>query len=229
MLNLAIGDNGTEELDLEVLKMVNLGRTARDASQIKKHLEELKRAGISVTSEDIPTFYLKLPDRITTNERIEVLPGAKTSGEVEYVLILTENNIYITVGSDHSDREVERYSIVASKQMCPNVLAKKVWRYSDVKGNWDDLVMRAWVEKDGQRRLYQEGELVTMLRPEEVIEKVKSHIIGDMQGMVIYAGTLPIIGGEFCFSLRFEFELIDEHARRAIRHAYSVEPIAWFE
>ena len=35
-----------------------------------------------------------------------------------------------------------------------------------------------------------------MLRPEEVIEKVKTHVAGDLQGTVIFAGTPPIVDGK---------------------------------
>lgn len=228
MLELIVDGDGTEKLTFEVRKMINAGFTGRDPSEVQKHIDELRKCGVT-TSQEIPAFYPMLPDRITTSERIEVLPDSKTSGEVEYVLLLDGDNIYVTVGSDHTDRELEKYSILMSKRIYFNVIASKVWRYEDVKGHWDGLIVRAWVEKDGQRQLYQEGKLEQLIRPEELIEKVRARVTGDLRGAVIYSGTLPTISGRLCFSPRFEMELVDKHVGRAIRHAYSVEPIAWFK
>lgn len=227
MLELIVDGDGTEKLTFEVRRMVNAGFTGRDLGEVQKHIDELRKCGVT-TSQEIPAFYPMLPDRITTSERIKVLPNSKTSGEVEYVLLLDGEHIYVTVGSDHTDRELEKHSIPMSKQIYFNVIAPKVWRYEDVKGHWDDLILRAWVEENGQHQLYQEGKLGKIIRPEELIEKVQSRVTGDLRGIVIYSGTLPTIGGGLCFSSRFEMELIDEHVGRAIRYAYSTEPIAWF-
>jgi len=228
MLELIIEGDGTRKLTFKVLKMINAGFTGRGPGEVQKHIDELRKHGVT-TSQGIPAFYPMLPDRITTRERIKVLPDSKDSGEVEYVLLLDDDNIYVTVGSDHTDRELEKHSILMSKQIYFNVIAPKVWRYEDVKGHWDDLILRAWVEENGQRQLYQEGKLGKIIRPEELIEKVQSRVTRDLRGTVIYSGTLPTIGGGLCFSSRFEMELIDEHVGRAIRHAYSAEPIAWFK
>lgn len=228
-LELIVESATSEKLTFEVRKMLNLGRTSRDPRDTLKHLEELQRAGIKV-SKEIPSYNPKVRDRITTGNKIEVLPNSKTSGEVEYVLLFSDNNnFYVTVGSDHTDRELEKYNVVLSKQMCLNVVAPKIWRYEDVKEHWDDLIMRAWVKTNGQRQLYQEGRLVKILRPEELIEKVRLRVTGDLKGSVIYSGTFPIIGGELCFSPYFEIELIDEHRGRYINYIYNVEPITWFK
>jgi len=228
MLELTIQNDGAERLTFEVEKIINAGRTSRDPSDAQKHIDELRKAGVNV-SQEIPIFYPKVRDRITTSDRIDVLPDSKTSGEVEYVLLFDGDNIYVTIGSDHTDRELEKYNIRMAKQVCLNVMSPKVWRYEDVKEHWDDLIMRAWVEKNGQRQLYQEGKLAKIMRSEELIEKIRSDVTEDLRGAVIYSGTLPVIGGELCYSPRFEMELVDEHAGRAIKHAYSVEPITWYK
>lgn len=207
-----------------------MGRTARDPSQIQKHIDELKKAGIASVLTGIPLYFPKLPDRITSDDKIYVLPNSKTCGEVEYVILVDKGKTYVTVGSDHSDRELEKQSIPYAKHICRNVIAPKVWRYEDVKKDWDDIVLRAWVEEDGKRRLYQEGKVGSMLRPEEIIEKVKTRVVdGDVEGAVIFAGTPPIIDGKFCFHSRFEMEMADERNGRAIRWAYSTQPLTWFK
>ena len=218
-----------EKIIFEVRKIINMGRTSRDPSDIMKHLEELKKAGIKV-SPGIPSYNPKISDRITTDNKIEALPNSKTSGEVEYVLLFTSDSyFYITVGSDHTDRELEKYNVILSKQICLNVISPKVWRYEDVKDHWDDLIMRSWIKENGKRQLYQEGKLREMLRPEELVEKVRLRVSGNLAGAVVYSGTFPIIGGELCFSTYFEMELVDEHRGRSIKHIYNVEPITWFK
>ncbi len=230
MFELIVENDGSKKLSFEIRKLINVGRSTRDVSGVKKHLNELRKSGVAILEPNkFPIFFPKTTDRITTSNRFEVLPGSKTSGEVEYVLLLDGDNIYVTVGSDHTDRELQKTSVLASKEICYNVFAPKVWRYEDVKEYWDDLIMRSWVEKNGQRQLYQEGKLVKMIRPEKLIEEVKSHVAGNLNGMVIFSGTLPTIGGELCYSPYFEIELVDEHAGRTIKHAYSVETITWYK
>jgi hypothetical protein len=218
-----------EKTIFKVRKMINLGRTSRNPEDIMKHLEELKKAGIKV-SPGIPSYNPKISDRITTGNKIEALPNSKTSGEVEYVLLFTsDSSFYVTVGSDHTDRELEKSNVVLSKQICLNVISPRIWRYEEVKNHWDDIIMKAWIKKDDKRQLYQEGKLGEMLRPEELIEKVRLRVSGDLTGMVIYSGTFPIIGGELSFSPYFEVELIDEHLKRQIQHVYNAKPITWFK
>ena len=228
-LNLLVDVEGGEQgLTYEVRGMINAGRTNRDISETKKHLEELRKAGANL-SDEIPVVHPKLADRITTGDKVNVLPGSKTSGEVEYVILIHENNIFITIGSDHTDRELQQYNSCVSKQIYPNVMSPILWKFDDVKDHWDDLVMRSWVENNGKRELYQEGRLVEMMRPEEIIELVRSRLGTDLNGFLIFPGTFPTIGGELCYSQSFEMELLDEVRGKSIRHNYAVEEINWLK
>jgi len=228
MIEFIIEGERKEKLMFEVRKLVNAGRSGRDVSAVKKHMEELRKTGAAIGTE-FPIFWPKTPDRLTTSDRFGVLSGSKTSGEVEYVLLLDNDTIYITVGSDHTDRELQKTDLLSAKQIYYNVCSPTVWRYDDVKDQWDDLTMRSWVEEGGQRVLYQEGKLQEILRPENIIEEVRSRITGDLNGTVIFSGTFPTISGELSYSSRFGVELEDEHAGRAIRHGYVAEPISWFK
>lgn len=227
-LELTINSKEKKDIFFEVKKMVNMGRTSRDPKDIIKHLEELKAEGIKV-SADIPSYNPKVKDRITTGNTIQVLPNSKTSGEVEYVLLFTsDNDFFVTVGSDHTDRELEKTSVVLSKQICLNVIPKEVWLYEDVKDHWDQLVIKAWVKENGIKKLYQEGQLSKMLSPEELIAKVRERVKGDLTGAVVFSGTFPIIGGKVNYESYFEIELIDQVRGKSIRHVYNAEPINWF-
>lgn len=227
MLQLIVEGAESKELAFEVRKLLNLGRTPRDQSAIMKHAEELRKQGIPIGPHVGPVFTPKMADRLTTANRIETI-SEKSSGEAEFVLLLGKGSMWVGVGSDHTDREHQKYSITVAKQLCPNVMAREVWRHEDVKGHWDDLVLRGWVEQDGQLQLYQEGRLSGMLLPEEMIEASRPHIVGDMEGMAIFGGTFPIIGGDMIFCSRFKAELVDERLGRALVCDYTVEPLSWF-
>jgi len=134
------------------------------------------------------------------------------------------------VGSDHSDRELEKHDLVVSKQMCPNVISKKVWRYEDIKGHWDDIILRGWVvEADGKRQLYQEGKLGAFMAVEDFLNKTKEHVEEDLTGTVIFVGTVPTLGGKLIYTPGFEAELVDEHTGRTLTCAYTIAPMTWFK
>jgi len=227
-LHLTVENGTSRELNFTITKMINAGRTNRDIEDTKKHLEELRKGGANL-SDEIPVFHPKIKDKITTGNEIEVLPGSRTSGEVEYVIMLQKDKVYIAVGSDHSDRELQKHSSGLSKQICPNIMSPTVWDYEEVKDNWDEMVMRSWVEENGERKLYQEDKLGTMMRPEEVIEETQSRVIGDLDGAVIYAGTFPTLSGDLSFTNRFEMEIADEDRGKKLHHVYHVNPITWFK
>ena len=109
------------------------------------------------------------PGARTTYSEIEVY-GSETSGEVEYVLcIVTEDEVYVGLGSDHTDRHLEEVDIPRAKQICPNLMGRKVWPLEEVESHWDDLLMNASAVKDGKETLYQEGRLGLLLNPAELM------------------------------------------------------------
>lgn len=230
MLDLIIEGTVTEPLTFEVQKLVVGGLSHRDQAAAQKHLDETKLEGIHFTPKTTPVFLPKVVDRITTGDTIEVLPNSRSSGEVEPVLLIGKDKIYIAAGSDHTDREVEKHDMVWSKQMCPSVISKKVWRYEDIKGHWDDIIMRGWlVAADGKRQLYQEGKVGEFMAVEDFLKKTKEHVEGDLTGSVIFMGTIATLGGKMMYSPGFEAELVDEHLGRTLTCAYSIAPITWLK
>ena len=67
------------------------------------------------------------------------------------------------------------------------------------------------------------------MRPEELLEKTKERVDGELDGTVVYAGTEATIGGAFIYSSHFEAELVDEQSGRTLSCAYDIEPIDWFK
>jgi len=191
-------------------------------------MEELRKSGINVGHE-FPIFWPKTPDRVTTSSRFEVLPKTVSSGEVEFALLVDKGTIYVGIGSDHTDRGIQKTDLVAAKEIYYNVLASKVWLYEEVKEYWDELVMRSWVKEDGKRELYQEGKLVEILKPETILEEVKLCVGNNLNGLVVFSGTFPTLSGKLSYSSYFEVELRDDRAGRTIHHIYQAKPITWFK
>jgi hypothetical protein len=203
-----VNQKGSRPLEFVVKKMVNAGYVGRDRAAVEAHIEELRRAGVA-PPPSVPMVFPVLSHNITTSGPIEVL-GKKTSGEVEYVLLMDGGRVLVGVGSDHTDRELESYSIVQSKQVCQNVLSPTVWEYREVEAVWDELLIQSWVRPDGtdEEVLYQKAPLASILSAEKIMSLVESKLAGSTKdGLVIFSGTVPILTGEVIFGDTFRCEL----------------------
>ena len=160
----------TIEGNIEIRNLIIAGWTGRDTEAVEKHILELEEIGISRPSST-PIFYRASPDLLTQGEKITVV-GNNTSGEVEVFIVFVEGELWLGVGSDHTDRETEAYSVAISKQACPKPISRTLWNYKDVEAHWDRLVLRSFVTIDGDRQLYQEGELSSMMDIETLIKLI---------------------------------------------------------
>src|ERR1700736_6744785 len=150
-----------------VRKVVIAGWTGRDRAAQEKHIAELELLGVR-RPRTAPVYYRVSSSRITTSDSIEAT-GNDSSGEVEFIMLQTGGALWIGVGSDHTDRKVETYNITVSKQMCEKPVARELWLFDEISDHWDSLVLRSWVVNDGNRRLYQEGCVSSMLHPRDLI------------------------------------------------------------
>ena len=163
-LTFTIDDQGAPTpLTLAIDQAVIAGWTGREPVARDKHIAELEAIGIARPATT-PIYYRVSVRRLTTEDSIEV-SGTESSGEVEFVLIGWQGRIFVGVGSDHTDRKVEAYSVTVSKQMCDKPIASTLWELEDVIGHWDRLILRAHAWIGGKRELYQEGTLDAMLPP----------------------------------------------------------------
>jgi hypothetical protein len=206
----------TTPLTLAIDRAVMAGWTGRDPVARDKHIAELEAIGIARPATT-PIYYRVAARRLTMADSIEV-SGGETSGEVEFVLIGWEGRIFVGVGSDHTDRKVESYSVTVSKQMCDKPIAPVLWELEDVAGHWDRMILRAFAWIGGARVLYQEGTLDAMLPVEELIRGFGGTL---PDGCAMFGGTFAAKGGIRPAS-RFEFELEDPVLKRRIRHGYDV-------
>src|ERR1700686_3320130 len=206
----------TTPLTLAIDQAVIAGWTGRDPVARDRHIAELEAIGIARPAST-PIYYRVAARRLTTADSIEV-SGSESSGEVELALIGWQGRIFVGVGSDHTDRKVETYSVTVSKQMCDKPIAPVLWELEDVASHWDQMILRAFAWIDGARVLYQEGTLDSMLPVKELIQRGFGGA-GLPDGCAMFGGTFAAIGGIRPAS-RFEFELEDPVLKRSIRHAY---------
>jgi hypothetical protein len=205
-------------LTMSIDQAVIAGWTGRDPVARDKHIAELEALGIARPATT-PIYYRCSARRLTTSDIIEVC-GADSSGEVEFVLIGWQGRIFVGLGSDHTDRKVESYSVTVSKQMCDKPMSPVLWELEEVIGHWDQMILRSWAWFDGRRTLYQEGTLDAMLPVKELIDRGFGRS-GLPDGCAMFGGTFAAKGG-IRPSVRFEYELEDPALKRKITHAYDV-------
>src|SRR5258707_9580256 len=174
-----------------IKQAVIAGWTGRDAEAVEKHIKELEVLGVKRPATT-PIFYRVGAARLTTDPSIEVL-GGTSSGEVEFVLLKTQGALWVGTGSDHTDREVEAYGVSVSKQMCEKPVAPLFWRFDDVAGHWDRLLLRSHASIGGKRTLYQEGPVSAMRHPEDLLARFASSGLAD--GTLMFCGTLAVHDG----------------------------------
>jgi|MDTC01.3.fsa_nt_gb hypothetical protein len=198
--------------------LVVAGWTGRDAEAVRHHVDELAAIGVPGPST-VPLYYRGSQSLVLQADAIQVL-GSGTSGEVEPVLIQGADDLLVTVGSDHTDRDAESQSIALAKQACPKVLANQAWRFADVVDHWDALELTATINENARAVTYQQGSLAEIRPPLELI----AGFAGDPvlpAGTVMLCGTVPAIGG-IRASTQFKMRLYDPVLDRAIEHQYAI-------
>lgn len=221
---------GIERHELTVApgRLVIAGWTGRDAVAIEHHIEELAALGVPRPSS-VPLYYRVGAALLTQSATIEVL-GGDSSGEVEPVLFFASGEWWLTVGSDHTDRRVETYSVAVSKQLCPKPVATTAWRWRDVAGRQDGLGLCSRILEDGRWVDYQSGGLHA-IRP---LESLRDGIFppgegGAAPGHFITCGTLAARPDARGVGIRpaaaMELELHDPVLDRRIVHRYAAQPL----
>jgi hypothetical protein len=99
-------------IDMPVGSLTVAGWTGRNRAAVEHHIEELKAIGVPPPSA-CPLFYQVSPELASQSLRQQFL-GEKSSGEVEPVLLFDGQSLYLTAGSDHTDRGWEAVSVAAS-------------------------------------------------------------------------------------------------------------------
>lgn len=209
-----------ERRRIHVRRLYNLGSATRDPNVARPHQDEVALVGVEI-SFDIPSprIYPTSPSALTTDTRI-LVQGNNTSGEVEIVLVMADE-LLIGVGSDHTDRDLERTSIPWSKQVAPNILAPRLWRWVDVWDHWDQCRLRS--EVDGQ--LYQDVGVDVFLGPEDVLRILRERATVPERDFVVFCGTYVSVTGHIQTGRDWRVVLEDPQTGRSIEHSYTVDSL----
>lgn len=218
-LNLNVIGHGEVRVDIDHL--IIAGWAGRDSAAVEHHIAELEALGVRRPTR-IPCFYRVAASLLNPAPSIQV-PGNHSSGETEIVLIPSAEGLLVGLGSDHTDRKVEAFDVTVSKQMCDKPIASTAWRFAEVEGHWDQLVMRTWRNRDGVRALYQDGPVTSLLAPATLLAKLDDSAALPA-GTAMFCGTQPVIG-ELGYGESFEMELFDPVLGRSLSHTYRVEPL----
>jgi hypothetical protein len=206
-----------------VRELVIAGWTGRDADAVERHIAELEKIGVSRPAT-VPCYYRVSASLLTTADEVDVV-GPNTSGEAEAVLLSLADGLWVGVGSDHTDRHSETFDVAVSKQACAKPVGATVWRYSDVAGHWDRLILRSHaLRPSGRRHLYQEGPLAKIRRPEDLIAGYLGRSGALPPGTAMFCGTLAAVAA-LESSIGFEVEIEDPVLERRISHYYTIHPL----
>lgn len=190
------------------------GWTGRDADAVQHHIDELAAIGVAPPSQ-VPLFYRASRTLLTDTAEIEVL-GAATSGEVEPVLADLNGALWLGLGSDHTDRDLEMVSVAQSKQACPKPIARDLWRFDEVEAHLDEIQLRCHIEEGGDWVLYQEGTLAA-IRPLQSLATQS----GLKPGGAMFCGTLAA-KGSVRPATAYRMEIIDSRLNRSLHLDYRV-------
>lgn len=215
-----IAGSASRTFSTEVHTFIVAGWAGRDRAAIEHHIEELALIGVPRPSA-VPLYYRVAANQLTQAPRIQAV-GSHSSGEVETLVFTVEGEMYVSLTSDHTDRKLESHSVALSKQLCVKPVGTTAWRFADVVGHWDELVIRSFIEEDGTEVLYQEGALSGLRNPTDLIAGYLGGALTLPDGVAMSGGTVGAIGG-IRPSSAFTMELFDPRNGRSLRHRYAIE------
>lgn len=216
-----VSKNGTRPMAIHYNTLIAVGFAGRDQEAVRHHIAELAEIGVRPPSKT-PIMYPCSTNSLVRSEILQVI-GCETSGEVEFVLVLHEGEVYIGIGSDHTDRGLETVGISKAKQICGKPMGPVLWPYEEVKNHWDQIKLQAWQKKDGQEFIYQDGTVAGIMKVEDILAEVKKDYPG-IKNAILFSGTVGVIDG-FVYGDYFRCALTDPVLGRKLSHEYSVEVI----
>jgi hypothetical protein len=214
---------GTQQIQILPRHLILAGWTGRNQETLQAHIEELAALGVA-RPKSTPVFYRVSASLITPVAVIQVI-GYGSTGEAEFVLFNASGRHWITLGSDHTDREAETVGVTLSKQLCAKPIATEAWLLDEIEPHWDSLRLRSFAEIDGVRQPYQDGSVASMTSPARLLSLYRQRNPGLWaEGSIMFCGTLPVHGG-IRWGDSFTVELEDPVLERTLSLTYRIEPL----
>jgi len=216
------GKGGVTPLTVEYQHLFAIGYAGRNMEKTMEHIHELERDLGMPAPKRIPTIFECSNNLLTQEEQLQFI-GKDTCGEAEYVIVLNDGKLYIGIGSDHTDRALESYNVLKSKQMCAKPIGTELWDYQDVKDHWDSIRISSFQTVDGEEIPYQSGTMAEILPPETIIAELQERV-DDLGNSIIFSGTVPTLSG-LKYGTTFRCEMIDDTLSRRISCFYRAHAI----
>ena len=205
---------------IDIKAGVIAGWTGRNADAVAHHIAELAEIGVPAPTT-VPLYYRVSDLMFTTDSQIQCLDDT-ASGEAEPTLVDDGERLYLGLGSDHTDRKLEAYSVAHSKQICPKPMAPLLWDFDEVSGHLDEIRIRSFIREGGDWVPYQDGALAS-IRPLAELLAANPLTQGGSRlaaGTVMMCGTFAVLSGGVRPAKEFRMEMIDDRLGRRIEHAY---------
>jgi hypothetical protein len=209
-------DVGGRTVEVSVTTLLNAGYAGRSQGDVAAHVAELAELGVPAPTRT-PCLYPVAPYLAMQADVVPVQHG-RTSGEAEWALVITEDDVLLTVACDHTDRELEVHGVAWSKQAGPDVLGRKAWRLADVEGHLDEIALTAWA---GGEKI-QDGTLADLLTPHYWLDELRARGLAQ-PGTVLISGTIPMIPDVDQFATTWRVDLTDPRTDDTITCTYAVE------
>jgi len=214
------GADKVEQRSMTVSRVYNLGFTIRDKAKMQRHLDEVE--GVHVDWPQRPPIIFPISAWATITADDVPVQYDRTSGEIEIVMVVDGDELYVTCGSDHTDRKLEATDIPWGKQVAPNIVAPTLWRWADVADHWDEVQMESYV--DGE--LYQKASVAEFWTPTEMVDSVQGRISEVDGARIFFSGTVVSVNEQLDFGRGWSLRMIDPVTGKTIRHDYRVTVLA---
>jgi hypothetical protein len=222
VLSFELPDGSTR--DVQVTHLLNAGYAGREQDEVQAHIAELAELGVPGPATT-PALYPVSPYLAQQVTEVQV-QHARTSGEAEWALVITDDGVLLTVACDHTDRDLEVHGVAWSKNASPDVLGRKAWRLEDVRDHLDRITLKGWVgEGDTPDTLIQDSSLGALLTPDYWLEVLTERGL-NKPGTVLISGTVAMTGGVNQFARSWKVEMADPVTGSTVEAQYVVEQMA---
>ena len=165
---------------------------SRDLKATRRELDEIlaRDRRLTMATHTNPSIFRIGRYLLTQSFEFEV-QGPLTGGEAEVVAIRLGDQLYITVGSDQCDRELDPLFPDKPKQMCPHPIATVAWPYDEVRDHWDSLRISSRVVSGTYTIPLQDSDLAALVDLEYLLEMDEVGRLADP--MILYCGAAEFL------------------------------------